>query len=173
MDVNFDIESRSENVTPKEIVFACFFNCAFEDFRAFPKFASYVNIGGARIQCEARDQDSFEQLMGVFVDDVAVLERAWLRFICIADQIDRLLLIRLDEAPLHPARETGASATAQPGVFDFIDNLGRRHRERLLQLFVSAITQVTIDVCRPIFASNVFKNEAMFERMNGRVRFDI
>src|SRR5436309_3329822 len=114
MDVNFDVKSGAENVMPKEIVFARFVNGAREDFRAFREFASYINIGRACIQCEARDQDSFEQLMGVFVDDVAVLERAWLRFIRVADQIDRFLLIRLDEAPLHPARETGASATAQP-----------------------------------------------------------
>ena len=165
IDVNLYIESGAEDVTPKEIMFACFFDGAFEDLRALRKFASYINVGRTRIQRETRDQDSFEQLMRVLVDDVAVLKRAWFGFIRVADQIDRLFLIGLDEAPLHAAREPGAPATAQPGVLNSIDNFAARHRQRLFQLFVTAITQVTIDIRRPIFASDIFKNEAMLKRM--------
>src|SRR5437762_112256 len=76
MDVNFNIEAGAENIASKEIMFARLFDGAFEDFRAFRKFASCVNVGCARIQRETGDQDSFEQLMGIFVDDVTVLKRA-------------------------------------------------------------------------------------------------
>ena len=60
MDVNFNIEAGAENIASKEIMFARLFDGAFEDFRAFRKFASYVNVGRARIQRETGDQDSFE-----------------------------------------------------------------------------------------------------------------
>ena len=84
--------------------------------------------------------------MRVLVNDVAILERARLGFVGVADQIDRLLLVRLDEAPLHTARKSGATASAQPGVLHLIDDLGARHRERFFQLLVAAVPQVTIDV---------------------------
>jgi len=89
MDVNIDTEPGAENVTPKEIVFARFFNGALEDFRAFREFASYVNVGRARIQRETRDQDSFKQLMRIFVDDVAILERTGFGFIRVAGSIKK------------------------------------------------------------------------------------
>ena len=106
MDVNLYIESGAENVTPKEIVLARFFDGTFEDFRAFWKLTSYVNVGRAGIQGETGDQDAFQQLMRIFVNDVAVFERARLRFVGVADQIDRPLFVRLDEAPFETARKS-------------------------------------------------------------------
>src|SRR6266403_2797371 len=165
MNVNIDVEPGAEDVFTEKFMLARFLDRAFEDFRAFWEFASYIYVRGPGVEREAGDRDSFEQLMRIFVDDVAVFERARLGFICVADQIDWLFLIGLDEAPLDAAGKAGASATTQPGVFDFIDNLGARHRQGLLQLFVTAVAQITVDVCRPIFAPDVFKNQAMFERM--------
>ncbi len=124
MDVNLDVESGAENVTSKEIVLARFFDGAFEDFRAFRKLTSDIDVGRAGIQGETGDQDAFQQLMRILVNDVAVFERAWLRFVGVADQIDRPFFVRLDEAPFKTARKSGPTATAQPRVFDFIDNFG-------------------------------------------------
>ena len=103
--------------------------------------------------------------MWIFVDDVAILKCARLGLVGIADQIDRPLFIRLNETPLQTARKTGAAAAAQSGVLDFIDNVATRHRQRLFQLFVAAGTQITIDIDCPIFASDVFKNQPMLQRM--------
>ena len=105
--------------------------------------------------------------MRILVNDVAILERARLGFVGVADEIDRFLLVRLDEAPLHAAGKSGAAAAAQAGRLHFVDDLGARHLDRLLQLLVAAVAQVAIDVGRPIFASDVFENETALERMGG------
>ena len=66
-----------------------------------------------RVEREAGDEHALDELMRIFVDDVAILERAGLGFVGVADEIDRLLLVRLDEAPLHAAGKTRAAAAAQ------------------------------------------------------------
>ncbi len=60
MDVNLHIKSGAENVAPKEIVLARFFDGVFKDFRALREFTSYVDIGCAGIQGETGDQDAFQ-----------------------------------------------------------------------------------------------------------------
>ena len=103
--------------------------------------------------------------MRVFMNYVAVFERAWLRFIRVADQIDRLLFIGFDKTPLHSARKSGAATTAETGCFDFVDDLFPRHRNGLSQLFVTAVAQVSVDVDLPIVASDVLENQSMLKRM--------
>ena len=77
-----------------------------------------------RVERETGDQHALEQLMRILVHDVAVLERARLGFVGVADEIDRLGLVRFDEAPLHAAGEPRAAAAAQAGGFDFVHDLG-------------------------------------------------
>ena len=150
MNVNLDIKSGAENIFPKKIVRTCFFDGALKNLRAFREFAADINIRGARIERVTRDQNSFEQLVWVLMDDVAILKCTWLRFISVADQIDRPLFVRFDEAPFQAAGKSGSTAAAQARVFDLIDNFAARYPQRLLQFFVTAIAQVTIDISRPI-----------------------
>src|SRR5947207_12271165 len=103
--------------------------------------------------------------MRVFMNYVAVFERAWLRFISVADQIDRLLFIGFDETPFHSARKSGAATTAETGCFDFVDDLFPRHRNGFSQLFLTAVAPVTVDVDLPIVPSGVLENLSMFEPM--------
>ena len=77
-----------------------------------------------RVEREAGDQHAFDQLMRILVNDVAILERARLGFVGVADEIDRLLLVGLDEAPLHAAGKTGAAAAAQAGALHLVHDLG-------------------------------------------------
>src|SRR5690348_4133831 len=106
--------------------------------------------------------------MRVLVNDVAILEGARLRFIGVADQINRFLLIRLDEAPFHPARETGSAASTQTGVFDFVHNLSARHLVRSLKLLVAAMSKVAVDVDGVTFAADVLENQAPLEWVRWR-----
>ena len=135
---------------PRKLCCARFFDRAFEDFRAFGEFAADIDVGGVRIERETGDQHALDQLMRIFVNDVAILERARLGFVGVADQIDRLLFVRLDEAPFHAARKTRAAAAAQAGVLDFVDDVVARHGDRLLQLLVAAVAQIAVDVGGPI-----------------------
>src|SRR5262245_3904222 len=109
--------------------------------------------------------------MRILMNDVAILERSGLRFIGVANQIDGLFLVRLDEAPFHPARKTGATSSAQARCLDFIHDLLSRHLERGLELLVTAVTNVAIDIGRVALASDVLENKAAFEGM-GRGSLD-
>ena len=60
------------------------------------------------------------------MNDVAVLERAWLGFVGITDQVHGSFFIQLNEAPFQSARETRAAATAQSRVLDLVNNLSAR-----------------------------------------------
>ena len=123
-----------------------------------------------RIERETGDEHALDQLMRIFVNDVAILERARLGFVRVADQIDRLFLIGLDEAPFHAAGKSRAAASAQPGDLHFVHDVGARHRDGFLQLFVAAVAQVTVDVGRPIFAADIFENQPALERVRRCVR---
>src|SRR6266436_7663894 len=104
------------------------FDGTFENFRALWEFASYIDVGRARIKGITRNQNSFEQLVRIFVNDVAILESARLGFIRVANQIDRPFFVRLDKAPFQSAGESGPAAAAQARVFDFVDNVSARQR---------------------------------------------
>src|SRR6266404_2178618 len=104
--------------------------------------------------------------MRILVNDVAILERTWFRFIGVANQIDRLLPVGLDEAPFDSARKTGSTAPAQAGGFDLVYDLLARHRDGLTQLLVTAVAEVAVDVRGPFCATDVFENQSMFEWMN-------
>ena len=95
--------------------------------------------------------------MRIVVNDVAVLKRARLRLVRVANQIDRPLFVRLDKAPLQTAGKSCPAAAAQSGVFDFVDDIAARHGQPLLQLFVTAVVQVAINISRPIGAPNVLE----------------
>ena len=123
MNIKLHVESRTENIFAEKIVRARFFDGAFEDFRAFVKFSAYVDVCCPRVERVARDQHSFEQLVRIFMNDVAVLERARFGFIRVANQINRPFFVRLDKTPFQAAGKSGPAATAQPGVFHFVDNV--------------------------------------------------
>src|SRR5438034_4333106 len=111
--------------------------------------------------------------MRVFVNDVAVFKCARLRFVGVANQIHWPLFFRLDEGPLQATRKSRSAASAQARVLDFVDDVTARHLQRLPQLRITAVTQVTIDVGRPIRASDVFVNQAVLERVRGCLMFDV
>src|SRR4029453_419866 len=101
----------------------------------------------------------------VFMNDVAVLERARLRFVCVTDQIDRLPFIRLDETPLHTTWKSGAATSTHTRGFDLVDDFLPRHCNGLSQLFVTAVAQVSVDVDLPIVPSDVLENQSTLKRM--------
>src|SRR5262245_50870778 len=155
MNVELNVESGAEDVFAKEIVLPCFLDGALEDFRALREFSADVDVRRVRVKRITRDQHSFEQLVRVFVNDVAVFECPRLGFVGVADQIYRPLFVRLDEAPFEAAGKAGPAAAAESRVFNFVDNVGARKSQRLPYLLVTAVAQVTIDVARPTRAPDI------------------
>ena len=112
--------------------------------------------------------------MRILVDDLAVLERAGLGFIRIANQVNRLAALAVNKAPFQSAGETRAAAAAQAGGHDPLADLLRAGKffavrqvlrlegQRLFERVVAAMTQIAFDVRRVTRFIGVFEDEAVF-----------
>src|ERR1700731_3671084 len=105
--------------------------------------------------------------MRILVNDVAILERARLRFICVTDEVNRLGPTWLDESPFGAARKTGAAPSPQTRGFNLVNDLLGRHSECSTQIFVATILFVATDVRSPTFPVDVFEDDPLFARMRG------
>jgi len=95
------------------------------------------------------------------VDDVAVFKSARLRFVAVANEVNRLGVVRRNEAPLNAGGEACSTTTAEAGGFDFVDDLLRFHAKTFLEHFVATIFDVSLNASVPTFTVDIFKNEAV------------
>src|SRR5690606_621042 len=65
---------------------------------------------------EGGDHDPLDELVRVPVDDLAGLQGARLGLVAVADEVERLARLAVDEAPLHAAGEARAASAAQAGL---------------------------------------------------------
>ena len=56
------------------------------------------------------------------MNDLTILESAWLRLISITEQIDRFAGLAVHEIPLHAGGKTGSTPAPQPGSQNFLAN---------------------------------------------------
>ena len=120
-----------------------------------------VDVGGARPGGEARDQDALEELVGVPLHQVAVVEGRRLALVGV-DAHERFFPILGKKRPLQAAREAGAAAAAELGILDQVDDrVGRHGREGLAGRLVAAARFINLqrmavgDV--PVAAQDGFK----------------
>ena len=97
--------------------------------------------------------------MRILVKDVAILEGTRLRFVAIANQIHRFGVVRRNEGPLHPRRKSRTTPAAQAGFFHLFDDVLRRHRHRLSQIFIPAIAHVAVNRWIPSLAIDILEDE--------------
>ncbi len=124
MDIDFEVVAGAADVLAEEVFRLRLGDGFLEDFRAEGEFAADIDIGEMHVVGEAGDDHAFEHLVRVLVDDLLVLEGAGLRFVGVADEINRLGVFGgIDEAPFHAAGEARAAAPAQAGGFHFGDDV--------------------------------------------------
>jgi hypothetical protein len=141
----------------------------FQDFGAERKLAADIDISEVNIVRVAGDDHAFKQLVRVLVNDLSVLECARLRFVGVADEVNRLgVLLGVDEAPLHPAGKSGTAPAAQLRRFHLGDDVGPRHRKRFFKVLVSAVTEIAVDIEGVTLAIDVGKNQAAFGDGHGK-----
>ncbi len=147
-----------------------------QQLRAFRHFAANVDVGKMNVVRKARDDSALEHLVRIFVNDLAIFERAWLGFIRIANQVNWLATLAIHERPLQPARKARAPTTTQSGKLDVVANLflrrflfavgqiQRLHCERLFEHLITAVPQIAFDVGRVTRLVGVFQNQFVFLR---------
>ena len=83
--------------------------------------------------------------MRVVLDELAVLEGARLALVGVDGEVDGLLALLGEEAPLHPGREARAAPPAEVRRLYHLDQvLGLAGRERLARRLVAAVRQVHV-----------------------------
>src|SRR5437870_5319084 len=81
----------------------------------------------------------------IALDDLAVLEGAGLALVGVDREVDGLLALLGEEAPLHPGREARAAPPAEVRRLHHLDQfLGLAGRERLARRLVAAVRQVHV-----------------------------
>jgi len=71
--------------------FVSFFYCLLSSSQGKTIFASEINIGMFGLNGIAAQDHPFDKLMRIFFQNHPIFKSAWLAFIAIADQIDRLI----------------------------------------------------------------------------------
>src|SRR5205823_2506601 len=123
MHPEVEIEAAAEDVFAEEILFASFFKRAVQNLRALSELAADVNVSELHVVRPTREDHPFDELVRVFVDDLAVLERARLGFVGVANEVNRLAAFAVHERPLESAGKSRAAATAQAGLHDLVAHL--------------------------------------------------
>ncbi len=75
------------------------------------------------LELQTADDDSLENLMGIFFDQDAIIKCPWLALITIDAQINRAFDVLWQKRPLEPRREPRAPSTSKPRRFDGLDDI--------------------------------------------------
>ena len=99
--------------------------------------AAQVDDALAGADGAAGDRHAGEHEVGELGEDDAVLERARLTLVGVADDVLPVAFLRAGEVPFHAGGEAGPAATLHAGVGDRVDDVGARHGEGRLEAGVA------------------------------------
>src|SRR5262249_44953491 len=145
VDDDLEIEAGAEDVLADEAGRRGLAHGLPQSLVAEQPLAADVDVGEVALDGVRRDDDAFEELVRVVLDDDPVLERARLALVRVDRQVDRLLRLLRQEAPLHAGREAGAAAPAEVGGLHHLDQLfGLVLRERFADRLVAAMLAIGV-----------------------------
>ncbi|MNI25141.1 hypothetical protein D3C73_787800 [compost metagenome] len=135
---------RTQDLVAQEAGGARLFQRFLEAFIHLEDFAVDVVVADADAHGVGRDRHAFNHDVRIEAQDVAVLERARLAFVRVADEVLLAGERARHEAPLQAGREARAATAAQTRRLDFGDHVFRLHAggQDLLQGFVAAALDV-------------------------------
>src|SRR3989454_3189890 len=144
---HLEVEAGAEDVPPEETLRARLGDRLLQHAPAARELAADVDVGGVAADRVRGDDDALEELVGVVLDDLAVLEGARLALVGVDGEIDGLLALLGQEAPLHAGREAGAAPPAEVRGLHHLDQLlGLAGRERLARGRVAAVLEVHVQL---------------------------
>ena len=109
MNVEFEIVATTEDILTKEPLCLRLADGTVQNARALVHLATDVNVGEVNVVRVAGNDEAFQQLVRIFVNDLPVLECAWLGFVGVADEINGLAAFAIHEAPFQTAGNTRAA----------------------------------------------------------------
>ena len=145
VDVDVDPLARAHRVLAEDAGGVRFGERVIEALNRLGKLAAYVDVcclGANRVRAHGAP---FDEGVRCPAHDFAILERTRLGFVGIAAEVVRPAVTWFHERPLHAGRETRATATAESGVLDDIDNRRGLHLERLLEPLVATALRPAVE----------------------------
>ena len=91
------------------------------------------------------NQNAFNQLVRVELNQQPVFAGAWFRFIGIHNNVFRLVQLTGHKTPFHAGWKSCSTTTAQGGSFHFINDLILRHADRFFQSHITLVSKICID----------------------------
>src|SRR5262249_11864659 len=116
MEIDVEIEALAEDVFAGQIIRVQLINRLLQDAKRPAVFVAEVNVGDARARGVAGEQDTFEDLMRIFLHEDAVVEGARLALVGVDAQVDGPGMVLRQEGPFDAGRKARAAATAQTGI---------------------------------------------------------
>src|SRR6476620_9162260 len=122
MDVDLAAIICPENIRTTEIRRARLGDRLLQYPRTVGKLTANIDIRLLHVVRPARDHDPLDHLVRILMDDIAILERPWLRRVRIDDEINRFAALAIDESPFHSTRESRTAATADARFLHLVDD---------------------------------------------------
>ena len=144
MHVALERISTIKNVLAQVSARVSFVHRLLEDVELFVELHPHVNVCDLRLRGVSGYDRSFEKLMRVRLHQHPVAEGRRFGLIRV-DAQKRVGAILRQETPFHPGREPRTTASAQVGLLDLLDDLLRRHFQRLAQGLISAARFVHLE----------------------------
>ena len=129
---------RSHRVGADDPGHVCLAERGFHALDRFGELPANVDVRRFSADSVGGDRASLHQCVRRPTHDLAVLEGARFRFVGVAAEVMRLPVPRLHERPFQSGGKPRAPPTAQSRFLDDRDDVGRRHRERLLERSVTS-----------------------------------
>ncbi len=145
VDHDVEIEPASLDVLSEPPLRVRFLDRATQALRRSEILAADVDVRLVAPDGEGGDDHSFEESVGIPLQDVTILERPRLALVRVHHQILRLGAVLGNEGPLSRCGESRAAQAAEVRLSDFLDDRGGRHRERLLRRLVAAVLHVRVE----------------------------
>src|SRR5207249_4975079 len=144
MDDDIQVEAAPLDVLAQPASGVSFFHCPIEAI-GWPKIlAPNVDVRLVAPDREGSDQHALQKCMRVALEDVSILESPRFPFVGVDDQILGFRAALWDERPFSSCRKSGSAQTAKVGPRDLVDDLRRRHRERLPGCGVTFVCDVSV-----------------------------
>ena len=156
MVLQIEGKPRAENVVADEPGVVRFGERLFATFVGIPDFAMDVVVAAPAAHRIGGDHHALDQRMRVVVHEIAVLERARLSLVGVADEVFVACELLRHEAPFEPGRKSRTAATTQRRLLNFGDHLVRGHllgqhpAQRRVAVALLVVGQLPVLAVQPI-----------------------
>ncbi len=107
------VNTGAENILSDVSRSSGFIDGLLQNPRAQDHFSADIDVSRFCANGIAGQQDAFQDLVRIALHQLSVLERAGLALVGVTTEVSGTLVIFGEEAPLHPGREAGATASAE------------------------------------------------------------